>query len=51
MVAEAPDPLVGDLGRVEEAKNGLNGGHTTGAREKFNLKKVIFYLLNVRGRC
>ena len=51
MAAEAPDPPMGDLGRVEEAKNGLNGGHTTGAREKFNLKKVIFYLLNVRGRC
>ena len=42
MAAEAPDPPMGDLGRVEEAKNGLNGGHTTGAREKFNLK--IFFL-------
>ena len=42
MAAEAPDPPMGDLGRVEEAKNGLNGGHTTGAREKFNFKKLIF---------
>ena len=42
MAAEAPDPPMGDLGRVEEAKNGLNGGHTTGAREKFNLKKIFF---------
>ena len=34
MAAEAPDPPMGGLGRVEEAKNGLNGGHTTGARER-----------------
>ena len=34
MAAEAPDLPMGDPGRVEEAKNGLNGGHTTGARER-----------------
>ena len=34
MAAEAPDPPMGGLGRVEEAKNGLNGGHTIGARER-----------------
>ena len=34
MAAEAPDPPMGGLGRVEGATNGLNGGHTTGAREK-----------------
>ena len=34
MAAEAPDLPMGDLGRVEEAKNGLNGGHITGARER-----------------
>ena len=34
MAAEAPDPPMGGLGRVEEATNGLNGGHTTGARER-----------------
>ena len=34
MAAEASDPPMGGLGPVEEATNGLNGGHTTGARER-----------------
>ena len=34
MAAEAPDAPMGGPGRVEEATNGLNGGHTTGARER-----------------
>ena len=34
MAAEAPDPPMGGLGRVEEPKNGLTVGHTTGARER-----------------
>ena len=34
MAAEAPDPPMGGLGRVEEAKNGLTGGNATGARER-----------------
>ena len=34
MAAEAPDPPMGGLGRLGEAKNGLTGGHTTGARER-----------------
>ena len=34
MSAEAPDPPMGGLGHVEEAKNGLTGGNTTGARER-----------------
>ena len=38
MAAEAPDPPMEGLGRMGEAKNGLNGGHTTGARER-ELKK------------
>ena len=34
MAAEAPNPPMGDLGHVEEATNGLNEGHITGARER-----------------
>ena len=34
MAAEAPDPPMGGLGRVEEAKNGLTGGNATVARER-----------------
>ena len=34
IAAEAPDLPMGDLGRVEEAKNGLTGGNATVARER-----------------
>ena len=34
MAAEAPAPPMGGLGHVEEAKNDLNGGHTTGVKER-----------------
>ena len=30
MVAEAPDHHMGDLGRLEEARNGLTDAHTVG---------------------
>ena len=34
MVAEAPDHHMGDLGRLREVRNGLNGAHTVNHREK-----------------
>ena len=34
MAAEAPDPPMGGLGRVEEATNGLTGVHASGYRER-----------------
>ena len=34
MTAEAPDPPMGGLGRVEEATNGLTGVHAVGHRER-----------------
>ena len=33
MTAEAPDPHRGDLGRLEEVRNGLIGADTVGQRE------------------
>ena len=53
MAAGAPDPPMGDPGHVEEAKNGLNGGHTTGARERESLKEIncITYFVLREGVC
>ena len=34
MVAEAPDHHMGGLGRVEEVRNGLNGAHLVGHKER-----------------
>ena len=34
MAAEAPDLHMGDLGRLEEVRNGLVGADTVGCRER-----------------
>ena len=34
MAAEAPDLHMGDLGRLEEVRNGQTGVHTIGHRER-----------------
>ena len=34
MAAEAPDHHMGDLGRLEEVRNGLNGADTVGHKER-----------------
>ena len=44
MAAEAPDPPMGGLGRVD-AKNGLTGGNTTGAREREQKKLIAWFIL------
>ena len=35
MAAEAPDPHSGDLGSLEEARNGQNSVHAVGHSERF----------------
>ena len=54
MAAEAPDPPpMGGLGHVEEAKNGLTRGNTTGARERENFKEIncMVYFVLGEGVC
>ena len=53
MATEAPDPHMGGLGCLEEAKNGLTGGNTNGARERENLKEIdcMVYFVLGEGVC
>ena len=43
MVAEAPDPHNGDLGRLEEVRNGLIGPYTIGYRGRNNRELLTMF--------
>ena len=51
MVAEAPDHHIGDLGRMEEVRNGLNGIHLVGHREELNRNCLVELFLGFRKWC
>ena len=50
MAAEALDDHSGGLGRMEEVKNGLIEGHTTGHRGRGLIRNLLFGLLGFRKR-
>ena len=51
MAAKAPDPPMSSLGCMEEAKNELTGGNTTGTRERELKINKLHGLFCVWGRC
>ena len=50
MAADAPDLHKGDLGRLEEVRNGLIGADTVGYTKSSKKEILVSFALNVRRR-